>query len=76
MLDRDQRGVMTRDEFAQAYAKRSGVTVARLREHGREVRPCLCEDEGCEGWQMAHVAGEDWPEDAPFPKSDPRYGAS
>jgi hypothetical protein len=51
---------MTEAEFADAYAKRSGVTVAWLRERGREVRPCDCGEDDCEGWQMAHVAEEEW----------------
>jgi hypothetical protein len=67
---------MTRDEFTQAYAARSGVTVEVLRRAKREARPCGCGEGGCEGWQMAHVSDEDWPEDSPFPKSDPRYTAS
>lgn len=54
----------TREEFAEAYAHRSGVTVEWLRANGREARPCDCDYEGCEGWQMAHVreeaAFEEW----------------
>ena len=42
-------------EFGRRYAERSGVTVEWLKEHGREVRPCDCGDEMCEGRQMAHV---------------------
>jgi hypothetical protein len=49
---------MTEEEFADAYAKRSGVTVEWLREHGREARPCDCGEDGCDGWQMAHVIEE------------------
>jgi hypothetical protein len=66
---------MTREEFAEGYAIRGGTTVDWLRRNGREARPCVCEEEGCEGWQMAHVRDEDWPEDSPFPKSDPRFQA-
>lgn len=47
---------MTRDEFAQAYAARSGVTVQQLMEWGREAAPCSCDEDGCEGWQMAYAA--------------------
>ena len=46
---------ITRERFAEAYARRSGTTVEWLKEHGREARPCDCDYEGCEGWQMAHV---------------------
>jgi hypothetical protein len=66
---------MTREEFARTYADRSGLTVEQLREWGREPRPCHCDGIECEGWQMAHVRDEDWPEDSPFPKSDPRFSA-
>ena len=51
---------MTATEFARGYAEHSGVTVEWLREHGREVRPCDCEFEGCEGWQMAHIEAARW----------------
>ena len=51
---------MTAQEFALAYAERSGVTVDWLREHGREVRPCDCGEDGCEGWQMAHIEHLQW----------------
>lgn len=42
---------MTGEEFERAYAQRAGLTVERLRELGRVVRPCACGDESCEGWQ-------------------------
>lgn len=46
----------TREEFTEAYAHRSGVTMDWLRANGREVRPCVdCDFEGCEGWQMAYI---------------------
>jgi len=51
---------VTREQFEQAYAARSGVTVDWLKEHGREARPCACNNEGCEGWQMAHVKELQW----------------
>lgn len=51
----------TAESFAQEYAERSGVTVEWLREQGREARPCSCDYEGCEGWQMVNV--ELWEED-------------
>lgn len=49
---------VTLAEFEQAYAERSGVTVAYLHENGRRGEPCACGDESCEGWQMAHVERE------------------
>lgn len=67
---------MTREQFAREYAQRSNTTVEFLREHGQEVRPCVCGDKNCIGWQMAHVRIVEWPEDSPFPKSDPRYTAA
>ena len=42
--------------FEQNYASRSGVTVEFLWKNGREVRSCKCNDESCEGLQMAHTA--------------------
>jgi len=48
------------EEFATAYAQRSGVTVEWLRQQGREVRPCDCDYEDCQGWQMAHVREGEW----------------
>ena len=44
---------MTREEFEDGYAGRSGVTVEWLRVNGREAAPCDCGECGCEGWQMA-----------------------
>ena len=49
------------EEFAQTYADRSRVTVEWLKENGREVRPCNCIYEFCDGWQMAHVTHTDGP---------------
>jgi len=45
--------------FAREYAKRSGATVAFLRAHGLEPRPCHCGESICRGWQMAHVNDDD-----------------
>ena len=47
-------------EFAEQYAAGSGVTVEWLKAHGREVRPCNCDYEGCEGWQMARLKELAW----------------
>lgn len=43
---------MSRQEFEEEYATRSGITVEWLREIGRISLPCSCEEEGCQGWQM------------------------
>jgi hypothetical protein len=48
----------TAQAFAEAYAARSGVTVAQLREWGCEPRACDCGDPSCDGWEMAHVGEE------------------
>jgi hypothetical protein len=42
-------------EFEERYAHASGTTVEALRQYGRQTAPCYCGEEGCEGWQMAHV---------------------
>ena len=47
---------MSRQEFEEAYAKRSGVTVEWLREIGQISLPCNCGEEGCQGWQMRGLA--------------------
>ena len=46
---------MTKDEFEEQYAERSGLTVARLQELGRGAVPCHCEYSECEGWQMVNL---------------------
>ena len=46
---------MTKDEFEKGYAERSGVTVEWLHSMGQWAIPCDCGDEGCHGWQMAHL---------------------
>jgi len=51
------RGVsapVTADEFATAYAARSGVTVQQLRHRGRYPERCGCGEDGCEEWAMGH----------------------
>lgn len=58
---------MTAEEFEQQYAWNHGISVEQLRALGRIVRPCRCEDEGCEGWQsISRVTAEendrDWPD--------------
>ena len=44
---------MTKDEFEQQYAERSGVTVEWLHERGQKAMPCNCGVFGCTGWQMS-----------------------
>lgn len=46
---------MTREQFAEAYAARSGTTVAWLEQHGRVAMPCDCGSLWCDGWQMAYA---------------------
>ncbi len=50
---------MTKGEFEAFYAKNMGMTVEQLRVFnasiGRDIRPCNCEDESCQGWQMTSV---------------------
>jgi hypothetical protein len=46
----------TAEEFERAYAERSSVTVQWLRDQGRVVRPCHCDDPECEGWQSVDRA--------------------
>lgn len=46
---------MTKEEFVNAYAKRSGITVEDLRRLGRDAFPCQCRDPICEGWQMRNA---------------------
>ena len=43
---------MTRKEFEERYAQRSGMPVERLHELGLTAKPCVCGEEGCQGWQM------------------------
>ena len=45
---------LTVKSFERAYAKRSGVTVGLLHEYGRYGKPCDCDEDICDGWQMAH----------------------
>ena len=47
---------MSRQEFEEEYARRSGVTIEWLREIGKISLPCDCGEEGCQGWQMRGLA--------------------
>ena len=42
---------ITQEQFEREYAERAGLTVERLREY-RAVRPCDCDYDLCQGWQM------------------------
>lgn len=42
--------------FERRYATNSGLTVWQLRDLGRTVRPCRCDDESCEGLMSVSFA--------------------
>ncbi|HKZ77718.1 MAG TPA: hypothetical protein VJ124_05290 [Pyrinomonadaceae bacterium] len=54
---------MTRKEFEQGYAERSGVTVEWLHEQNQHAIPCDCGDDLCKGWQMVNIFTEMFEED-------------
>ena len=54
---------MTRKEFEQGYAERSGVTVEWLHEQNQYAIPCDCGDDLCNGWQMVNIFTEMFEED-------------
>lgn len=43
---------MTLEEFEQQNAERRGVPLEQLRQFGYYAIPCICDEPGCEGWQM------------------------
>jgi len=43
---------LTRNEFEEDYAKKSGVSVEWLHQHDQHGCVCSCGEEGCQGWQM------------------------
>ncbi len=43
---------MTKDEFEAGYAERSEMTLAELHAMDLHGRPCDCDEDICEGWQM------------------------
>ncbi|KKL89640.1 hypothetical protein LCGC14_1912650 [marine sediment metagenome] len=49
---------MNRWQFTKRYAARSNTTVFQLGRWGRVARECDCGEDGCEGWQMAHLCCE------------------
>jgi len=48
---------MTREEFEEGYAKRSGMTVEMLRGLGQVAIACHCGEDGCMGWAMVRKGG-------------------
>ena len=42
---------MTREDFAERYARRSGISVLELMKRGQLFLKCDCREEGCKGWQ-------------------------
>lgn len=48
------RAAVTAEEFLAGYAERSGVTPQQLLDMGRQVAPCDCDYDRCEGWQLAY----------------------
>jgi hypothetical protein len=42
---------LSAEQFEREYARRSGLSVQKLRECGRVVRSCDCGAIGCFGWQ-------------------------
>lgn len=43
---------VTAEQFEREYAERSGTTVELLHHYGFRARPCDCDYEKCQGWQM------------------------
>lgn len=43
----------SKKQFEEAYANRSKITLRKLKALGRRAYPCHCQDDSCEGWQMA-----------------------
>ena len=54
---------MNKEEFEKGYAERSGMTIEWLRANGRQAAQCDCGEEGCQGWQMAHVVNDETEQD-------------
>lgn len=46
---------LSKEEFEQTYAEKSGVTVKWLHDRGQFGVPCDCRETGCRGWQMKHI---------------------
>ncbi len=43
---------ISKEQFEQEYAVKSGLTVDELREQGLHAEPCECDFILCRGWQM------------------------
>jgi hypothetical protein len=68
---------MTREEFEEGYANRSGLTVDVLRQLGRIVRPCRCGEPTCPQWQsvsrtFAEEQDRNWPEWDGYEAQEPK----
>ena len=44
---------ITKEEFEKYWTGLGGHTVDDLRRMGLVAKPCDCDYEGCQGWQMA-----------------------
>ena len=44
--------MITRQEFEEQYAARSGISIEWLKREGQISLPCHCDEDGCQGWQM------------------------
>jgi hypothetical protein len=51
---------ITADDFERQYAARSRMSLVELRRY-RTVRPCVCGDPSCQGWQsMSHERAREY----------------
>ena len=41
-----------REEFERIYATKSGMSILQLHALGGHAVPCMCDEDGCKGWQM------------------------
>lgn len=49
---------MNKNEFYEQYAKNSKMTLNRLKKI-LVARPCDCDYDGCQGWQMCSIELEE-----------------
>jgi hypothetical protein len=49
-----KRRDLTRDEFLEAYARRSKKSVEWILERGFLPIECNCDIDGCHGWALSH----------------------
>jgi hypothetical protein len=52
---------VTREEFIEAYCRRSDVQWEWLSQY-RDAVPCTCGEQYCEGWAMVPKGSSDQPE--------------